>query len=82
MWRTSLALLMLLLGNWAVVPALAADPAKFIFANPLKGFVRQPFSAEVEAYSGGITGRALAQLTSRQREGTTASGSPSGSSKR
>jgi hypothetical protein len=59
MWKTSLALLMLLLGNWAVVPALAADPAKFIFANPLKGFVRQPFSAEVEIYSGGITGDSI-----------------------
>jgi hypothetical protein len=47
----------LLLGSLAASPCGAAEPP--IFLNPLKGFVRSPFSAEVELYSGGITGKSL-----------------------
>ena len=47
----------LLLWSLAASPCRAADPP--IFLNPLKGFVRSPFSAELELYSGGITGRSL-----------------------
>jgi hypothetical protein len=45
----------LLLGTLAAGPCRADDPPSFL--NPLKGFVRSPFSAELEVYSGGITGK-------------------------
>jgi hypothetical protein len=47
----------LLLGSLAAIPCRAADPP--VFFNPLKGFVRSPFSAELEVYSGGITGKSI-----------------------
>jgi hypothetical protein len=40
-------------------PCLAADPPLLI--NPLKSFVRSPFSSELEIYSGGITGKSIGQ---------------------
>ena len=55
MLRPKLVYSALLLGIWVVAPCLAADPP--IFLNPLKGFVRSPFSSELEIYSGGITGK-------------------------
>jgi hypothetical protein len=47
----------LLLWSLVASPCRAAEPP--IFLNPLKGFVRSPFSAEVELYSGGITGKSI-----------------------
>jgi len=41
----------------ASAPCLAADPP--IWFNPLKSFVRSPFSSELEIYTGGITGRSV-----------------------
>ena len=38
-------------------PCLAADPP--IWFNPLKSFVRSPFSSELELYMGGITGKSI-----------------------
>jgi hypothetical protein len=47
----------LLLGSLAASPCRAADPP--LFFNPLKNFVRSPFNAELELYSGGITGKSV-----------------------
>jgi hypothetical protein len=49
----------LLLGTLAAGPCRADDPPSFL--NPLKGFVRSPFSAELEVYSGGITGKSIGE---------------------
>ncbi len=57
MSRTTLAASVLLFGGLALVPARAADPPSLF--NPLKGFVRSPFSAELEIYSGAITGKSI-----------------------
>jgi len=57
MLRGSLVFTVLLLGSLAAIPCRAADPP--VFFNPLKGFVRSPFSAELEVYSGGITGKSI-----------------------
>jgi hypothetical protein len=38
-------------------PCRAADPPSWI--NPLKNFTRSPFSAEVELYTGGISGKSV-----------------------
>jgi len=55
--RQRVLLYALILGSLLAVPCRAADPP--IFLNPLKGFVRSPFSAEAEIYSGGITGKSI-----------------------
>lgn len=47
----------LLLGILATGSMPAAEPPALF--NPLKGFVRSPFTAEVEIYSGGITGKSI-----------------------
>lgn len=57
MSRSTFGLCVLLLGSLAASPCRAADPPLLI--NPFKGFVRSPFSAEVEAYVGGITGDSI-----------------------
>jgi hypothetical protein len=57
--RTRLVPCVLLLGSLAASPCRAADPP--LFLNPLKGFVRSPFSAELELYSGGITGKSIGE---------------------
>lgn len=57
MFRSSHACCALLLGSLAVGAARAAGPP--VFFNPLKGFVRSPFSAEMEVYSGAITGKSV-----------------------
>jgi len=44
----------LVLAGLAAVPSSAADPPTVV--NPFKAFTRSPFTAEVEVYSGGITG--------------------------
>lgn len=44
----------LVLTGLAAVPSSAADPPSVV--NPFKAFTRSPFTAEVEVYSGGITG--------------------------
>lgn len=54
MRRSKLVLCLLFFATTAAIPGRAADPP--IFMNPLKGFVRSPFSAEAEIYSGGISG--------------------------
>lgn len=48
---------LLLILIWAATPCLAADPP--LWLNPLKSFVRSPFSSELEIYTGGITGKSL-----------------------
>ncbi len=55
MSQSAPVLCVLLLGSCAAIPCVAADPPAPL--NPLKGFVRSPFSAEMEVYSGGITGK-------------------------
>ena len=45
------------LGSVTAAPCRAADPP--LWLNPLKNFTRSPFSAEVELYSGGITGKSV-----------------------
>jgi hypothetical protein len=42
---------------FASAPCLAADPPQWF--NPLKSFVRSPFSSELEIYTGGITGKSV-----------------------
>ncbi len=53
--RRSLALWLLVVGSVVASPGRAADPPQFM--NPLKGFVRSPATAELELYSGAITGK-------------------------
>jgi hypothetical protein len=58
----------ILLGLVSVAtPCWAADPP--IFLNPLKGFVRSPFSAELELYSGGITGKSAGEAFNSATKG-------------
>ncbi len=65
---TRLSLLSLfLLGTLSASGARAADPPKPI--NPLKGLVRSPFSAELELYSGGITGDSIGHAYSSATRG-------------
>ena len=54
MFRSILALGVLLSGSLAVTSVRAADPAAL---NPLKIFAPSPLSAEFEVYSGAITGK-------------------------
>jgi len=44
----------LVLTGLAAIPSPAADPPSVV--NPFKAFTRSPFTAELEVYSGGITG--------------------------
>lgn len=57
MYRKPFVLSVLLLGSLTASPCFAADPPALI--NPFKGFVRSPFTAELEIYSGGITGDSI-----------------------
>lgn len=57
MSRSTIALCLFLLGSLAANPCRAADPP--VLLNPLKGFVRSPFSAELELYSGAISGDSI-----------------------
>ena len=47
----------LVLAGLAAIPSPAADPPSVV--NPFKGFTRSPFTAELEVYSGGITGERI-----------------------
>ncbi len=54
-WLVRMAVL--LVATVGAAPAWGADP--LVPFNPLKAFVRSPFGAEVEVYSGGITGKSV-----------------------
>jgi hypothetical protein len=47
----------LVLAGLAAIPSPAADPPSVV--NPFKAFTRSPFTAELEVYSGGITGERI-----------------------
>ena len=57
MSRSNLVVCMLVLAAFVASPCPAADPP--VFLNPFKGLTRSPFSAELEVYSGGITGDSI-----------------------
>lgn len=55
--KTRLLCCMIALGSMMAAPCRAADPPDWL--NPLKNFTRSPFSAELELYSGGISGKSV-----------------------
>lgn len=57
MLQSRLLFSVLVVGSLVVIPSRAADPPQFM--NPLRGFVRSPFTAEAEVYSGAITGDSI-----------------------
>ena len=59
MRKVQIVFLLVLTSSFLSGPVRAADPP--IWLNPLKGFVRSPFSAELELYSGGITGKSVGE---------------------
>jgi hypothetical protein len=55
--KTRLLCWVVVLGGMMAAPCRAADPP--VWLNPLKNFTHSPFSAEVELYTGGISGKSV-----------------------